>query len=157
SEIMRYMLYESNEDKVALADEIRYLENYIELQKLRFKDNSYIKFDISGEVEAQKITPLVLISFVENAFKHGVGEKVGDAWINIDLKLKSNILKLKISNSKPETISDNSEKNKGNIGLANLKKRLEILYPNAYDLKLFDEQDMFLAVLEIQTDKHIVF
>jgi hypothetical protein len=71
SEIMRYMLYESNEDKVALADEIRYLENYIELQKLRFKDNTFIKFEISGEVQTQKITPLVLISFVENAFKHG--------------------------------------------------------------------------------------
>jgi hypothetical protein len=157
SDILRYMLYECNTDSIALKREIELIESYIALEKIRYDNRLELNLSISGSVDDIEIAPLLMLPLVENAFKHGVGEKVGDAWINIDLKLKSNILKLKISNSKPEFFSDNSEKNKGNIGLANLKKRLEILYPNAYDLKLFDEQDMFLAVLEIQTDKHIVF
>lgn len=157
SDILRYMLYECNTDSIALKREIELIESYIALEKIRYDNRLELNLSISGSVDDIEIAPLLMLPLVENAFKHGVGEKVGDAWINIDLKLKSNILKLKISNSKPETFSESSEKNKGNIGLANLKKRLEILYPNAYDLKLFDEQDMFLAVLEIQTDKHIVF
>ena len=138
SEIMRYMLYESNEDKVALADEIRYLQNYIELQKLRFKDNTYIKFEITGEVHTQKITPLVLISFVENAFKHGL---VTDKEIPISIFLRIEPGKLFFS-----TINKKSNLNKddtGGIGLQNVRRRLDLLYNNKYELHIQDKNDIY--------------
>jgi LytS/YehU family sensor histidine kinase len=138
SEIMRYMLYESNEDKVALADEIRYLRNYIELQKLRFKDNTYIKFEITGEVHTQKITPLVLISFVENAFKHGL---VTDKEIPISIFLRIEPGKLFFS-----TINKKSNLNKddtGGIGLQNVRRRLDLLYNNKYELHIQDKNDIY--------------
>jgi LytS/YehU family sensor histidine kinase len=136
------MLYESNEDKVALADEIRYLENYIELQKLRFKDNTYIKFEITGEVHAQKITPLVLISFVENAFKHGL---VTDKEIPISIFLIIEPGKLFFS-----TINKKSNLNKddtGGIGLQNVRRRLDLLYKNKYELHIQDKNDIYTCEL----------
>lgn len=138
SEIMRYMLYESNEDKVALADEIRYLENYIELQKLRFKDNSYIKFDITGEVDAQKITPLVLISFVENAFKHGVATDK-EVPISILLNIEPGKIFFRTINKKSNQNKDET----GGIGLQNVRRRLDLLYKDNYELHIQDKNDIY--------------
>ncbi len=155
SDILRYMLYECNTDSITLKREIEVIEGYMALEKIRYDDRLELNLSVSGTIDKIKIAPLLLLPLVENAFKHGVGEKLGEAWINIDVTIKSNILKLKISNSKPEEISKLN--NKGYIGLANLKKRLEILYPDAHNLKLFDEEEMFVAILEIQADKHNVF
>ena len=138
SEIMRYMLYESNEDKVALADEIRYLENYIELQKLRFKDSSYIKFEIIGDAKAQKITPLVLISFVENAFKHGIATD-REVPISILLNIEPGKLFFKTVNKKSNQNKDDT----GGIGLQNVRRRLDLLYKDQYELHIEDKNDVY--------------
>ncbi len=138
SEIMRYMLYESNEDKVDLADEIRYLENYIELQKLRFKDNSYIKFEIIGEAKDQKITPLVLISFVENAFKHGIATDKAVP-ISILLNIESGKIFFKTINKKSNQNKDET----GGIGLQNVRRRLDLLYKDKYELLIEDKNDIY--------------
>lgn len=138
SEIMRYMLYESNEDKVALSDEIRYLENFIELQKLRFKGKTYIKFEINGDIQGQKITPLVLISFVENAFKHGVATDIENP-ISIILNVVSGKLFFQVINKKSNQNKDET----GGIGLQNVQRRLDLLYKDQYRLHIEDSNDIY--------------
>lgn len=138
SEIMRYMLYESNESTVKLDDEIRYLENYIELQKLRFKDKAYIIFEIEGETADKRITPLVLISFVENAFKHGVATDK-DNPITIVLNVTSNKLYFQVINRKSNQNKDQT----GGIGLQNVKRRLDLLYKGEYRLDIEDNEAIY--------------
>jgi len=133
SEIMRYMLYESNENTVKLDDEIRYLENYIELQKLRFKDKTYIKFEKVGDTYNKKITPLVLISFVENAFKHGLATDQENP-ITITLKVTLDKLFFQVINKKSNQNKDDT----GGIGLQNVKRRLDLLYKGEYRLHIED-------------------
>jgi len=138
SEIMRYMLYESNEDKVTLSAEIRYLENYIELQKLRFKDNIYIKFEINGNPLGLMITPLVLISFVENAFKHGIATDIENP-ISIVLNLSDDKLLFHVSNIKSSMNKDIT----GGIGLQNVQRRLSLIYKDRYRLHIDDNNDIY--------------
>lgn len=142
SEIMRYMLYESNEGKVALADEIRYLENYIELQKLRFKDNAFIKFEIQGEAFEQQITPLVLISFVENAFKHGIVSDKENP-VSILLKIEPGEIFFQTINKKSKQNKDNT----GGIGLKNVRRRLDLIYSDRYKLQIEDKSDIYTCEL----------
>jgi LytS/YehU family sensor histidine kinase len=144
SEIMRYMLYESNVDKVALSDEIRYLQNYIELQKLRFKDHIHIKFEIIGDLFGLKITPLILISFVENAFKHGIATDI-DVPISITLNLSQGKLFFQVVNKKSEMNKDMT----GGIGLSNVKRRLELLYKGQYNLNIDDKNDIYRCELNL--------
>lgn len=138
SEIMRYMLYESNEATVKLDDEIRYLENYIELQKLRFKDKAYIKFEVEGETADKRITPLVLISFVENAFKHGVATDK-DNPITIALNVTDDKLFFQVKNLKSNQNKDQT----GGIGLQNVKRRLDLLYKGEYRLHIEDNEAIY--------------
>jgi len=138
SEIMRYMLYESNEATVNLDDEIRYVKNYIELQKLRFKDNAYIKFEIDGDTHDKKITPLVLISFVENAFKHGVASDK-DNPITIVLNTTAKKLFFQVVNKKSNQNKDET----GGIGLQNVKRRLDLLYKGNYRLHIEDNEVIY--------------
>lgn len=153
SDMMRYMLYECSTDEIALIKDIKMLKDYVELEKVRYEERLDFSFSINGEINDQQIAPLLLLTLVENAFKHGAGEKVGQAWISIDLNVQGEHLKFKVSNSKPENTGGSYKP--GQIGLNNLKKRLEICYPDACQLKLFDEQDMFLAVLEIGLSKRL--
>lgn len=155
SEILRYMLYEGSADQISLKRDVEIVESYIALEKVRYEERLDLNFSISGEIADLNIAPLLILPLVENAFKHGVSEHVGDAWINIDLTVKHSLMKLKISNSKPDVLPHDIKKHKGNIGLENVRKRLAILYPDAYELKLFNEDDMFVAILEIKLDKFV--
>ena len=144
SEIMRYMLYESNEDMVDLSKEIRYLENYIELQRLRFKNQAYISLHISGEAHNQKIMPLVLISFVENAFKHGVATDE-DHPIDISINIQQDKLIFKVSNRVNKLNKDET----GGIGLLNVRKRLELFYHKHYNLQIDNHSDQYTSELSL--------
>jgi LytS/YehU family sensor histidine kinase len=155
SDILRYMLYECSTELISLKRDIEIIESYIALERLRYEDRLELNLSVSGEIADREIAPLLMLPLVENAFKHGTSEKVGEAWISIDISLKSNNLKLKVSNSKPDSLPGDIVRHKGNIGLSNVKKRLEILYPDAHELKLFNEKDMFAAILEIQLDKRV--
>ncbi|WP_026897657.1 sensor histidine kinase [Daejeonella oryzae] len=145
SEIMRYMLYESNDNMVSLAKEIRYLENYIELQKLRFKDESFVHLDISGDPENQTIMPLVLISFVENAFKHGVATDEKSP-IRITIKIESGKLFFRVINRK----SDFNKDETGGIGLLNVHRRLDLIYKDKYKLTIDNSTDYYSCVLNLE-------
>jgi hypothetical protein len=147
SEILRYMLYECDKEYISLKKDLEILESYIALEKLRYEDRLELNFSISGQIQEQQIAPLLLIPLVENAFKHGVSEQVGESWIKMDLTIQNQKLKFKIANSKPQFMAD--DRHIGNIGLTNVKKRLMLIYPDAHELKIKEDEDMFLIVLDI--------
>ncbi|GAA4907760.1 sensor histidine kinase [Mucilaginibacter defluvii] len=149
SEMLRYMLYECNTDLVRLSNEVRMLKHYTELEKLRYEERLDLTFNINGNLNGLYIAPLLLLPFIENTFKHGASEKVGHNWININLSVNSNVLKIKASNSKPEQVKSDADRHFGNIGLQNVKKRLELLYPQQHNLKILDDDEAFLIVLEL--------
>lgn len=133
SEIMRYMLEDSNEPTVPLNREIRYLKNYIELQTLRFKNGAFVQFHIKAKEEGIQIIPLILIAFVENAFKHGIVSDA-DHPVKIDLQVQHDLVIFEVWNLKSAQNKDTT----GGIGLSNVKRRLELLYAGRYEL-LIDE------------------
>lgn len=145
SEILRYMLYECNVESVSLKKDVEILENFILLERMRYEERLDFNFTKEGDLEQQQIAPLLLLPLVENAFKHGAGEKIGQAWINMELVLLENQLSFKVNNSKAYA----GNKSKQGIGLENVRKRLELIYPNAHQLKIFDEEDMFAVILKI--------
>ena len=144
SEIMRYMLYESNEELVMLEEEINYLENYIELQKLRFKEQVYVDLHEHIEEKDHRIMPLLLISFLENAFKHGVSTDV-DKPIRIDITVENGRLHFRTENAKNQT---NKDRTKG-VGLANLKRRLQLGYPGKHTINVVETEDYYSSELFI--------
>ncbi|MES1160508.1 MAG: histidine kinase, partial [Bacteroidota bacterium] len=130
SDLMHYMLYEASESKVLLQQEITHLENYISIEQLRFADRLDLSFQYSGDIEGKWIAPLLLLPFVENAFKHGIEDNSG--WITIDLKLTGGRLFLKVANS---YFPPRTPKGKG-LGIRNVKRRLELIYPGRYALDI---------------------
>jgi two-component system LytT family sensor kinase len=144
SEIMRYMLYECNDNKVDLSKELQYLQNYIDLQKIRFGNKAYINFKVDGQVTDQKIVPLLLIAFIENAFKHGIAN---DALLPITMYINVNQqhLQFYIQNKK----HNNNRDAIGGIGLNNVKRRLDLLYPGKYNLDIRDDIDTYTCELSL--------
>lgn len=147
SEINRYMLYETEPDYVPLNKEVAYLNSYIELEKLRCENISNIKFSVSPEIEHVKISPLLLIPFVENAFKHSRIADETDAWIEINLSVENNILVFNCENSVP--VSAFKKDKTSGIGLENVKRRLLILYPNKHELSISQPEHKFIVDLKL--------
>jgi sensor histidine kinase YesM len=145
SQMMRYMLDESKQQLVPLSSELDYINTYIDLQKLRLFDNVKIEFNIKGEAESIRIQPLLLIPFVENAFKHGT-DSTRDCFINIDLEIKDNSIYLIVKN---ENIKSRDEDGKSGFGLNNIKRRLELEYPQKYVLNTEVVDNVFFAKLFI--------
>ncbi|MBC9796399.1 histidine kinase [Sinomicrobium sp. FJxs] len=143
--LMRYMLYESEARKVPLAHEIDYLKSYIELQKMRFEDHVKVTTDIDYEDHSETIEPMLLIPFVENAFKHGV-TWVDQPFIHIELHVKKAALHFSVKNkfSMDEELS--KDKDSG-IGLANIQTRLQLLYPGKYKLTINNSDGIFYTHL----------
>ncbi|QTE23561.1 sensor histidine kinase [Polaribacter cellanae] len=146
SEILDYILYRCNDDYVSLDKEIELIENYLSLEKIRYADRVKISFEknITGK---EKIAPLLLLTFVENAFKHGVVNEIDKAKINIKILKNKEQLIFTVENSKPLTV--NSKTNKESIGLQNIKKQLELLYPRAYNLIIENKTNWFSANLKL--------
>jgi len=142
SEIMRYMIYESNDSWVDLSKEVEYVTSFVELQKLRFKDGASVVISINGEIDGQKIVPLILISFVENAFKHGVANDPEDP-IKINIIANQKILHFSVSNKKSKTNKDAM----GGVGLNNVERRLQLLYPDRYKLNIVNSATHYTTEL----------
>ncbi|MEO5907519.1 MAG: histidine kinase, partial [Saprospiraceae bacterium] len=136
SEMMRYMLYECNERRVPLHKEVNYLQNYLDLEKLRQSGHADIQFKIEGNITDQTIAPLIFIPFLENSFKHGINHQLGDGYVHVIMKVLDNKLLLRILNSKPTQKPIMNGRPSGGIGLANVKRRLSLLYPNHYKLDI---------------------
>lgn len=148
SELMRYMIYETNDSIVPISKELAYLESYIDLQKIRFGDDIQIDFTHELGPKSSQIEPMLLIPFVENAFKHGVGF-IENPTIEIELKDSATELYFKVANKKGASINEIKDESSG-IGLANVKRRLELLYPTNHRLEVLDSGSDFIISLTIQ-------
>jgi sensor histidine kinase YesM len=149
SELLRFMLYETSEEKVDLEKEIHHLENYIDLQKLRVSEKAAIRFEKEGDFEDLKIAPLLLLPLVENGFKHGIKGDVENAFIVIFSKIENNEFTFSVKNNNGIVDEVEDDKYKG-IGLKNVKRRLSLLYPEKHDLKIEADEKTFLVSLRIQ-------
>ncbi|WP_285056580.1 sensor histidine kinase [Pedobacter ginsengisoli] len=152
SHILRYMLYECKADLVPLVRDIEILQDYISLEKIRYEERLDLNINITGALGELKVAPLLLLPLVENAFKHGASETVEGAWINIDLAVSGHQLKFKVSNGKPEIQPADERPDK--IGLANIRKRLELLYPGKYHFEVWNEKEVFIAELDLDMQAH---
>jgi len=151
SEMMRYMLYESNEKRVSLEHEINYVKNYLELEKLRQGNKFDINFNLKGNAGDQKIAPLMFIPFLENSFKHGLDNQIRSGFVNINMSLNEDSVDMDIENSKPASLPmKTDDKISGGIGLENVKRRLKLLYPQKHVLQITDKPNTFKVSLNIQ-------
>lgn len=153
ADIMRYNLYECNENYVPLQKEIHYLENYIAIENSRFGYKVDLVFDKSGPLDEFLIAPLILNGFVENAFKHGVSQIPASSYIHISAKLENNgRFFFEVENNKPlkklNTIP--LDGHKGGLGLENITRRLQILYPDQHELETHSDENVFNIKLIIQ-------
>jgi len=149
SEMMRYMLYESNERRVPLQKEVNYIQNYLALEALRQSGHADIRFNVEGQITDQTIAPLIFIPFLENSFKHGLNHQISDGYVHVTMKVLDNKLLLRILNSKPAQLPVPSEKTSGGIGLANVQRRLNLLYPNQYKLDIEDSDKEHIVELSL--------
>lgn len=151
SEMMRYMLYECNVEKVPLKKEINYLNNYLELEKIRLGHDFDINFNVHGEVDDLQIAPLMFIPFIENSFKHGVNNLISDGFVHIDLYITDGKLFMQIKNNSGHDILKNKvNQNIGGIGLINIKRRLKLIYPNKHKLDINQTENTYSVNLNIQ-------
>jgi two-component system, LytTR family, sensor kinase len=148
SGMLRYQLYEMNGDRIPVEKEIHYLKDYVDLQKLRKDENYAVIFNCTEEVKGFLIEPLLLVPFVENAFKHISHHKNQVNFIQIDLSMKNRSFLFKITNSK-ETLEKIKDHHSG-IGLNNVKRRLELLYPGKHDLQINNSTGNFCVELELK-------
>lgn len=148
SELMRYMIYETNKEFVPLQKEVDYIKNYILLQNLRLKDSSGVRFNVNGNLD-YNIEPLLLISFIENAFKYGT-DYTGKTDINIKIKVEKNILAFSVCNY--ISLNEKNDLNSG-IGIHNIKSRLNLLYPNSHTLKIKEYDNLFEVELLLKLKK----
>jgi LytS/YehU family sensor histidine kinase len=153
SNLLDYMLYECNVPLISLRKEMQQIQNMIELEKLRYGDRLDVMFTQSGDLHpSHHVPPLLMLPFIENAFKHGVSRETEEMFINIDIGIRAHTLTLRVENSKtelqPGALAEELDYTKG-IGLRNVRRRLDLLYGTTYDLQVFNEDDTFMIVLRI--------
>ena len=146
SSLMRYVLTEANKPMVKLKDELIYIDNFIDLQKLRFENNIDLIYNKKEILDEYFIAPMLLIPFIENAFKFSINNNITKNKILVDIEIKDKNLFVKIENNYQINKIENSTK----IGIQNSKKRLELLYPNKHILKIEDNGHLFFVFLKIQ-------
>ena len=154
SEMMRYMLYECNEKRVSLRKEVNYIRNYLDLEKLRQSSSVVINFEVEGQIGNQQVAPLLFIPFLENSFKHGLNHTITTGYVNIFLQIEENQIDFFIENSKAPAMPRplQPQKRSGGIGLVNVRRRLDILYPERYELTINNQPDAYSVNLELQLD-----
>lgn len=151
SDLLRYSLYETSGVLVPLEKEIKYLENYIALEKIRLEDKTTINFEVSGNISSLKIAPMLCIVFVENAFKHLGILNDGTSFVSVKIKEHNNELFFSCENTidNDETEHHNLEKGKSGIGLQNAKKRLSLLYADKHQLKIEKKTTTYVVNLKL--------
>lgn len=151
SEYMRYLLYETSEGKQELHKEIICIQNYLDLERIRYGDRLQLEMEVKGEITKKKIASLLLIPFIENAFKHGANRTRGRILIRISMKVENGRLFFRISNTLPQELNGNRIKGPGGIGIANVRKRLELGYqPDEYELKNYEDEENYIVDLNLK-------
>jgi sensor histidine kinase YesM len=145
SSMMRYSLSEISAEKVPLENEINYLKNYIALQKIRLTTSTIVNFTVEGQIDSQKIPPLLFINFIENSFKYGVSNEM-QTEIKIALIVEENAISVYIKNDK---VNQNAVPTSHEMGLKNVKRRLNLIFGNNYSLEIQNKQTTFEVNLKI--------
>ena len=148
SDMLRYQLYEANGEKIPIEKEISYLQDYVHLQHLRKDENYKVQFNCSPEVKGFSIEPLLLIPFVENAFKHISHRSDGNNYVKLNLVRSNGYFEFAVENSKEKNA--NTTEQHGGIGMANVKRRLELLYPDAHSLDVKNDDSTFKIDLKLK-------
>lgn len=154
SELLSFMLYECNSRTVPLSKELKLIENYIALEKIRYDDRLTITYKTEGDVSQNQIPPMLLLPFVENAFKHGTSDSIDEVWVNIHIQVDDRSLSLSVENSNGyDTVEKNEFEYQKGIGLKNVRRRLELLYEDHYTLETNDTEDQYAVSLTIELDE----
>lgn len=147
SSLLSYMLYDCKAEQVRLEKEIEIMKNYTDLERERYGNTIEISWSVEGNTNNKFISPLLMLPFLENAFKHGISEQIEKPWLSVDISVMSDKLRCKIANSKNEFIPHHN--NGSGIGINNVKKRLAFMYPDNYTLNMHDEGNFFVVSLSI--------
>lgn len=150
SEMLDFMLYKGTQDKVNIQQEIDLIQNFIDLETLRYGNRLRLSFKKEIESEHAKISPLMLLSIVENAFKHGVSGALGEAVIRIHLEVKDSILYFQVFNTKPPRVQEDKMNYKGGIGSQNIRRQLELSYPDRHEWQIDEQADTYQVQLRIE-------
>ncbi|HXS55552.1 MAG TPA: histidine kinase [Hanamia sp.] len=148
SGLLSYVLYECKADEVLLSKEISIIKDYVALEKERYGERLDMSFNFSGDIENKMIAPMLFQPFIENGFKHGTSEQLGKVWMSIDLSVKENQLYFKIINSCDNNVVAISKKL--GVGIENVKKRLELLYPKNFNLQYGIEDNVYIVSLSLE-------
>lgn len=143
SSLLRYMLYDCKAEQVLLSKELDVMKDYADLERERYGNKIEVSWSTTGDIQGKYIAPLLLLPFLENAFKHGTSEQLDKPWLNFNLSVKQNLMKFKVVNSKNDFVSENKQ----GIGIENVKKRLAYLYPDKHELKIDNEGGYFIISL----------
>lgn len=146
SSLLSYMLYDCKAEKVLLEKELDVMKDYVDLERERYGNKIEISWSIEGDTADKYIAPLLMLPFLENAFKHGTSEQLERPWLSFNLVVKESMLKCKVANSK----NDYVPVSKHGIGIDNVRKRLCFLYPEKHELKISDEGDFFVVSLLVK-------
>ncbi len=152
SDIMRYVLYQANEQQVDLKKEIEFAKNYVDLQRIRYQDKYSITFETTGDFGELKVAPLLFIDFIENAFKHGLERRFNDGFVSAKFTIENHLVTLLVVNSKGQNDEDlpaGNIKRKG-IGLQNVQRRLDLIYGESHQLKIAETEETFEINLSLQ-------
>ena len=146
SDTLRYMINDCKADMVLLASELKMINDYIDLEKVRYGSRLNMKIEITGDTSRKSITPLLMIPFIENSFKHGASKMLREPWVHLFIQADENVLHFALANGKP---AKENAKNKGGIGLSNVKKRLELLYPSNYLLTIESTEHTYAVNMQV--------
>lgn len=147
ADLLNYTIYDCNSEKVPLAKEIDFIKSFLELQKVRY-ETCNISFKLDGDLINQQIAPMILHTFIDNSFKHGADKDSGSPWIKISMVSKNGILFFTVINSIKKNYVKN-DKAQG-IGISNAIKRLDLIYPNRYDLVINNSGDRYSVILKLE-------
>ena len=147
SDLLSYMLYECDKPLVPMEKEIAMMKDYMQLEKIKQNDEPEMQVNVKGDLNGQMIAPFLLLPFIENSFKH-CGQMTEQFWINMDIRMEGDNFSMKLTNGISESISGQSLLNTN--GLANVQKRLALVYPGIHELKMSTEQEMFIVFLNIR-------
>ena len=147
SGLLHYILNACNQPLVPLQKEINMLRDYMALEKIRYGEQMNMTIEIQEEGSEKLIAPLLLIPFVENSFKHGTSKMLAHPWLKLQMTIENNMLHFSVANSRPQETE--TQLKKGNIGLKNVKKRLELLYPGTHELNIVSKPESFFVCLKV--------
>ncbi|WP_285011077.1 sensor histidine kinase [Pedobacter faecalis] len=145
SEMMRYIIYKADGEQISLSQEVDFISNYVEIERIRYAQETDISFETQGDIDLYQIEPLLLLPLVENAFKHGLGDGSSEGKVRILLCVYDGQIHLELENS----LAQNTKPAEGGVGLSNLRKRLALLYPERHELIIKNDGNTYFTSLSL--------